>query len=110
MFMKICFDYFKGRYTTVFRFLLSLFFIGMPVCAFAQEGNILTFRFADTDSQPAVGIRLKLTICERKIEGMTDENGIFKCQIKENDTCTKAHVSVSSNMYMPLDTIIDFSS
>lgn len=110
MFMKICFDYFKGRYTTAFRFLLSLFFIGMPVFAFAQEGNILTFRFADTDSQPAVGIRLKLTICERKIEGMTDENGIFKCQIKENDTCTKAQVSVSSNMYMPLDTIIDFSS
>ncbi|RRD02946.1 TonB-dependent receptor [Prevotella sp. OH937_COT-195] len=108
--MKNYFVQSKIRYTTVFRFLSSFVFFVISVFAFPQNVKTWKIRVTDLENLSVIGVRLKLNICEREIEGFTDENGILKYQLSECDTCTRAFISVRSNMYMPLDTIVDFSS
>lgn len=103
----------KGRMIAAFRFLLSGILLTISVFAFSQTNNIKAktgvIRVSDTENQFISGVRLRINYCSNEIVGVTDNNGIFKYKFLDSDTCKKATISIRSILYMPLDTVIDFS-
>lgn len=100
----------KGRNITAFKSLLSIIFMTMQVLAFSQNMRTRMVYVLDTENNSVPGIKLKVDFCEKEIEGLTNDKGVFRYDILDEDTCTKATISIRSYLYMPVDTIIDFSS
>lgn len=97
-----------GHYLMAHRLLLSALLFMMPVLAFSQKTKIGTISVFDTEQHVVPKLKLKVVFCEKVIEASTDDKGRIKYTMFE-DTCTKVTVSVRSNLYMPMDTLIDVS-
>lgn len=105
--MKIYSKLPKGRYIMTFRFVLSVILSIIPVIVFSQ--NIKTISVLDIDNHFVSGVKVKVDFHQKKIEGLTNEKGEFRFEIQDHSTSNRAKVSVQSSLYMPVDTIIDFS-
>ncbi|SES90185.1 hypothetical protein SAMN04487825_107104 [Prevotella sp. kh1p2] len=73
--------------------------------ALAQQRR-LQIVVVDTELQPVTGVAVRVDNCGHRQSGLTDTEGRFRCQLAEADSCTEAEVSVQSNLYEPLDTLI----
>lgn len=100
----------KGRYKTTLRFLISVFFLTMPVFAFSQKVKYRTVCVIDSENNFVSGVNIKIDFCGKIIDGYTNEKGIFGFEVFEGITCTKANVRIQSYLYTPVDTLIDFSN
>ena len=105
--MKIYSKLPKGRYITTFRFVLSVILSIIPVIVFYQ--NMKTISVLDIDNHFVSGVKVKVDFHQKKVEGITNEKGEFRFKIQDDSTSNRAKVSVQSSLYMPVDTIIDFS-
>lgn len=105
--MKIYSKLPKGRYITTIRFALSVILSIIPVIVFSQ--NTKTISVLDIDNHFVSGVKVKVDFHQKKIEGITNEKGEFRFEIQDDSISNRAKVSVQSSLYMPVDTIIDFS-
>lgn len=99
----------NGRFITTVRFTLSVILSLMPVFVSTQNMKTKMIHVLDIENHAVSGVKLKVDFHKDRIEGVTNEKGIFRFETSDDTTYNRAKVSIQSNLYMPVDTIIDFS-
>lgn len=72
-----------------------------------QQKSVCVF---DMDNRSVQGVSLKVVSCNYPYEGFTNEKGCFEWEALKGDTCTNVMISLRSMLYLPIDTLVDFSN
>ena len=74
-------------------------------CGYAQQRAAI--KVVDSEGASLAGVALQLEFCGRKAQGLTDSQGLCLLQFTEGDTCRHVRVVVKSELYQPVDTVLD---
>lgn len=74
-------------------------------CGYAQQRAAI--KVVDSEGASLAGVALQLELCGRKAQGLTDSQGLCSLAFLEGDTCRQIRVVVKSELYQPVDKVLD---